>query len=168
MAAIAVAPALVGFSSTAEANEIHKDVGCDSESGPCGVIVYVNEGGYVVNPTHLYALSSQPATPFLSKNCKTTLDYSFNMDVDVGQYITYILPADCKYELKINIVAGSNKSRTWLLTPGCQITAKTDGTTLSNKWHVSEKWISEEAKYKVFPNGDGPDHPADPAGNPCG
>jgi hypothetical protein len=156
MAAIAVTPALVGFSSTAEAfNPYLGGCGNTYPPQPCGEIIYANAGGYSVRPTEIFG-------------CSDSSSYKYENDIDLGQHITFGLPASCKYELKINIVGGSKKSRTWLLTPGCKITAKTDGTTYTNKWHVGFSWINEEMKNQLFPNGDAPDHPADPAGNQCG
>ncbi len=137
---------------------------CKTKDAYCGGIVYLNKGGYVANPVQVDALSSQPSGATINPACSSIGGTAFKItaDTDLGQYEQFVLPADCAYKLKINIKAGNKKDRDLFLTPGCGIEAKTDGTTLSNQWHVSVQW-SDAAKKK---GASGP--VVDGAGNKCG
>ena len=124
---------------------------CSDGTALCGGIVYANAGGYVVTSVVLKSKSDQPDAGTPTQDHPDTgapcsgIDVKFDSDTNINQYDLYTVPASCAYNLKINIVAGPKKDRNLLLTPGCVITTKTDGTTTSNKWHVSVKW-SDEAK----------------------
>lgn len=157
-AVVCLAPGLQA--SQAKATIYHP--ACQGDNPICGAVAYVNEGGYVVNPTKVDAKDSQPSgVQELSASCAGA-DEKYDADIDLGQYVVFVMPADCAYELKINIEAGNNKSRNIFLTPGCEYIAKTDGTTMSNDWHISVKWIDGKQ-----PAG-APDHPTDKEGNKCG
>jgi hypothetical protein len=112
----------------------------DTNRKTCGSIAYINKGGYAVNPVILETLSSQPSDKAtISPACKN-IDMKSTADVDLGQYLQFIVPGECALKLKIKILAGTNKDRNLFLTPGCVIEAKTDGTTLQNEWHISTSW----------------------------
>ncbi len=136
---------------------------CKSSDRVCGSITYANKGGYVVSPVKLSAKDSQPTGRATIHPSCSGVNFSSGADYDVGQYIQFIVPADCAYKLKINIKAGSKKSRDLFLTPGCVIKTSTDGTTMSNKWHMTTSW-SQEAKDKGLSGG----VQADSQGNVCG
>ena len=128
-------------SAATERNRYTHDA-CSGSNAVCGVIVYGNAGGYVVDNVHMQAKGSQPSGVQTHPAC-SGVDTAFKDSLNLGQYDTFVLPANCAYKLKINIAAGNKKDHDLFLTPGCQIETKTDGTTLSNKWHMSVKWTDK-------------------------
>ncbi len=133
-------------------HETYTDPYCNEADALCGVVIYANAGAYVVNSVHLTAESGTETNAACSG-----LDAHLKADVDEGQYAELIVPATCSYKLKINIEAGSDKSRNIVLTPGCEAFTETNGTTESNEWHNDKvSWI----------NGD-PGIPIDANGNQC-
>jgi hypothetical protein len=133
---------------------------CNQANALCGAIAYINKGGYVVNPTRLEAVSSQPNAP-INPKC-SGVKFKEDNDMALGQYVTFIVPANCGLRLRIDIVAGKNKDRKLFLTPGCVIKASTAGTTLSNSWSIDVSW-SDQAK-QAGKSGTVQDQ----AGNKCG
>ena len=135
--------------------------GCeDPDKRLCGVISYANKGGYVASPVKLEARGTQPDAP-IHPDCEGA-SAKFSADVDLGQGIEFVAPADCAYKLTVKIKAGTTKDRNLFLTPGCVIKTSTDGTTLSNKWHMNVSWADGKQPDNA------PDHPVDSAGNKCG
>lgn len=113
---------------------------CEKEQAACGAIAYANAGGYVVNPIEIHERDNQPNNKAdISKLC-SGINFKHKKDVQVGKYILFIVPGECAYKLKIQIALGKSKDRDLFLVPGCAIEAKTDGTTLSNEWHVNASW----------------------------
>lgn len=134
----------------------------DPNQAVCGAIVYGNGGGYVVKKTRLQAKGSQPDGAPLHTNC-SEVSKSISADVAIDQYVVFVVPASCAYRLKISISGGNTKDKNLYLTPGCQITATSDGTTLNNNWNkLSVNWIKGK-KQEGYP-----DKPVDPLGNKCG
>ena len=157
--------------------------GCETSkasSNYCGAIVYVNKGGYVVNPTKVQSRSSQPISqPVLmnaaeiqaaSDPASVTKIYSdcsdisnkFDNDLALGQAVQFIAPGECAYKIDINIKAGNSKDRHLFLVPGCVIELSTDGTTTSNDWKQSAYWSDAAKKAGASGNVE------DPLGNNCG
>ncbi len=133
----------------------------------CGAIVYANKGAYVVTPVELSAKGTQPSGVPINPAC-AGIDKKFTRDVDVGQYETFVVPADCAYHLKINIEDGPKKDQNYFLVPGCQLIASTDGTTMSNQWHINTSW-TDKAKKQAKENGVTlPEPPQDQQGYKCG
>lgn len=170
-----VALTILGLSTAAQAQgtEIYRitNPACkvtDSNPNPaCGAIVYANKGAYIVNPVKLKSKSTQPSGPIISPDCGA-IDYVVSKDVLVGQYVTFVVPADCAFNLHINIAAGPKKDRDLFLTPGCQIIASTDGTIASSQWHINKSW-TDKAKKQAEDNGVTlPDPPQDNQGYKCG
>lgn len=175
LAAMAIGLTMLSHSvaSSESCDTIHQYVhpACDPSkvANPvCGGIGYGNDGAYIVNKVEILVKDTQPSGVTLHPECKSTIDVKYTNNLTVGQCDKFTLPADCTYKLKINIEGGPSKDRSLFLTPGCAIATKTDGTTISNDWHVSESWASDDAKNKVYPNGDAPSHPDDGHGNKCG
>lgn len=146
--------------------------GCETSkasSNYCGAIIYVNKGGYVVNPVKLKARGSQPISqpvvmnedPKVESNC-TGISAKVGNDIDVDQAAQFIAPGECAYQLDIDIKAGNHKDRNLFLVPGCVIEMSTAGTTTSNSWKEKVYWSSQAksagATGKV----------QDSAGNNCG
>jgi hypothetical protein len=132
---------------------------CKQSNPACGSIVYANKGGYSVGTTRVEAQSGQPTDKAqIHPDCSGT-SWVSNADLAIGQYDQFIVPADCAYKLKINIVAGRTKHRDLFLTPGCVIETSTDGTTMQNEWHMKVYWAPKLNKSGT---------PTDAAGNKCG
>lgn len=137
---------------------------CYDADALCGVVVYVNEGAYVVSSVHLSAKDADdepdgatinPACDGISKNMSD--------DLDVDQSVSFTAPASCGYKIKIEIEAGNGKDKNVYLTPGCIAEMSTDGTTLNNDWSkVKTSTMSDS----VTVNDDGT--PVDADGYPCG
>lgn len=112
-------------------------------------------------------MDDQPSGVTLSPACGG-MNKKFTNDTAVGQYETFIVPAECAYHMDIQIVWGNHKDKNFFLIPGCGIVADTDGTTTKNKWQVSVQW-SDVAKERAKKNGVTlPEPPQDADGNKCG
>ncbi len=168
-----VALTILGFSTAASGVEVYRitNPACkvtDSNPNPaCGAIVYANKGAYVVNPVKLKSKTTQPFGPIISPDCGA-IDYVVSKNVAVTEYVTFVVPADCAFNLKINIAAGPKKDRDLFLTPGCQLIASTDGTIVSSSWHIKTSW-TDKAKKQAQENGVTlPEPPQDNQGYKCG
>ena len=141
----------------------------DSNPNPaCGAIVYANGGAYIVNPVRIKAKTDQPSGPTINGAC-LGVDYKYTKDILVGQYVTFVVPADCAFRLAIVIVAGTKKDKNLFLVPGCQIVAETVGTTLNNKWKNLQVDWTKKAKENAKEKGVTlPEPPQDNAGYKCG
>lgn len=177
LAAMAITPTMLGHALASDkcnnSDTVHNYVhpACDKSkvADPvCGGIGYGNAGAYIVNKVEILVKDTQPSGVPLHPECTTAIDVKYTNHLTVGQCDKFSLPANCTYKLKINIEDGTSKDRSLFLTPGCVIATKTDGTTTSNKWHVSESWASDDAKKAVYPDGGAPSHPDDGHGHKCG
>lgn len=146
--------------------------GCETSnpsSNYCGSIVYINKGGYVVNPVKLQARSSQPISqpvtmsesPKVESDCRN-ISAKIGNDIAIDQAAQFIAPGECAYELEINIKGGNNKDRHLFLVPGCVIEMSTAGTTTSNSWKEKVYWSSQAKSAGKSGKVE------DPAGNDCG
>jgi len=138
----------------------YTDSYCKNAGALCGAIAYANGGGYVVSWVQVKAKSTQPGNKSINSAC-ASVSKKFDSNVELNEYDTFIVPANCLYKLKINIASGPKKDRDIFLTPGCVAQTWTKGTTGSNSWHYSVNW-SDQAKQ----NGASGD-PKDSQGNPC-
>lgn len=168
-----VALTILGLSTAASGGEVYRitNPACkvtDSNPNPaCGAIVYANKGAYVVNPVKLKSKTTQPSGPIINSACGA-IDYVVSKNIAVTEYVTFVVPADCAFNLKINIAAGPKKDRNLFLIPGCQIIASTDGTIASSQWHISKSW-TDKAKKQAKENGVTlPEPPQDNQGYKCG
>lgn len=133
---------------------------CKQSGALCGAIAYANGGGYVVSWVEVKAKSTQPSGKPVNGACPG-VSKKFDSNVELNEYDTFIVPANCLYKLKINIASGPKKDRDIFLTPGCVAQTWTKGTTGSNSWHYDVNW-SDQAKQ----NGASGD-PRDSLGNEC-
>jgi hypothetical protein len=106
---------------------------CKEENASCGGIGYVNKGGYVVNWARVKAVSSDKQAQGYNTKCNG-LEKKLTVNLTLGDYDEFTVPATCRYEIKIDISAGEKKDRDLTLTPGCIFATKSAGTTtLDNK-----------------------------------
>lgn len=134
----------------------------DTATAMCGVIVYAVAGAYTVDWVQLKAKGSQPDSTDTHPACKG-VERKLDRDTPAGNYDTFIVPASCAYAIDIQILTGKRKDINLFLTPGCQIIAKTDGTTQSNQWNTLEiSTLSDQAPTNA--NG----KPIDRSGHKCG
>ncbi len=146
--------------SSPKENKRYTDSYCKQTGALCGAIAYANGGGYVVSWVEVKAKSTQPSSKPVNGVCPG-LSKKFDSNVQLNEYDTFIVPANCLYKLKINIASGPKKDRDIFLTPGCVAQTWTKGTTGSNSWHHDISW-SDQAKQ----NGASGD-PQDSFGNKC-
>jgi hypothetical protein len=157
------------FSAEGTKKNTYTDDACLPDGAPCGAIVYGNKGGYTVNKVRVHGRSSQPKGMQISSACKA-VDGKFTDSLNRGQYDLFVVPASCAYEIDMEIAAGRSKDLNLFLTPGCQITLTTAGTTMSNEWNISVDWTDAAIEAGV-PEKFGvtkKDHPVDADGHKCG
>jgi hypothetical protein len=126
---------------------------CDTPKALCGGIVYGNSGAYVVESVELSAKGSQPdISSVINPKCKDYAGEKVKKNLALGDYVVFVVPADCAYRIQIKIQLGKSKDENVFLVPGCQLVTKTDGTTQSNEWHVNAEWA--DAAKKAGKSGD--------------
>lgn len=118
----------------------------DGTRNPCGAIGLGNGGGYNVARVEVESRDNEwDDYPQCSG-----VSMSDANDLSLNQYGVFIVPAPCAYKVTIKIAAGDTKSNKVLLTPGCALGLKADGTTTQNnkpRLH-SVKWTDEaKAQY---------------------
>ncbi len=140
-------------------------------SYPCGVIVYVNKGGYAVRNIEVAARGSshQPTKdPAFNADCMG-VEKKLSAEITIGQYDQFVVPASCAYKLSINISGGPKKDKNLWLTPACVIEASTDGTVTSNSWNKIKTSYAPGVKDAARAAGQSlPKDPEDSEGHKCG
>lgn len=123
-----------------KAEKEYKHSYCKQGDAQCGVVAYLNSGGYTVEWVKLSAKGSKKQVDNYNTECKG-IEKKIKSDLTAGEFHQFTVPATCRYKLKIKIKSGETKDKGLTLTPGCIIVAKSAGTTtLNNK--IKKKSIS--------------------------
>lgn len=155
-----MATGLSGVAHAASEVERYTHSSCDDEGASCGVIVMGNGGGYILEWVEVKAHTAQPSNA--PSGC-SNVGKKIGEDVDLNQYVTFIVPASCSYKLKLKIKSANQKDKNIYLTPGCQVIAEVKGTATDNTW----KSLKVSALNNKVPTTSG-GTPIDSLGNKCG
>jgi hypothetical protein len=113
---------------------IKKDSYCEETAARCGTVVFENAGAYVVKSTHL--TGSAPSSGTEQKHCDVSHD--IDQDLSEGEAGSFIVPTECNYKLKINILDGPKKDKNMFLVTGCKLTWEAKGDVVSNKLKLKD------------------------------
>jgi len=104
---------------------------CKTDGNPCGGVVYANEGAYTVNWVRLSARGDKDQDakdPTYNQAC-LGMEKKLTGNLNVGEYHVFIVPATCKYKIKIDIKSGEKKDSDLKVTPACILITHSKGTT---------------------------------------
>ncbi len=123
------------YAGDPEPEKEYKASYCKEENAACGVVAYLNDGGYVVKSVTLRAKSASEQKDKLDVDHNPKcIGVSNKIEANLanGEFHQFIVPATCRYKLKINISSGEKKDKGLIVTPGCIIVAQSGGTTTTN------------------------------------
>ncbi len=137
------------FSPKKDGQYVHPNCKDDATNPtPCAGLGYGNAAGYTVTSVRVKESSTKPRGVTMNPLCKG-FEKKYKSNITLNQYVVFILPANCAYHMDIKVSLGKDKNKNFLLTPGCSLTATTDGTTQNSDWSISASY-SKAAKQQGY------------------